>query len=478
MIENWHPSSCLGALAAATIALIALAPPVAFAQNESRVAAELRREGGELKESCTDATKLTGCVMTVATGHPLHVAFGSLAPGNGVALGAAFGTSHAPSESWRVTWSGDGVGTFGGSWRAGAYARLMHTPTDPITVVTSPADVPPPGALAVHSTAVIGLYAQTTSLQQVHFFGLGPESTRDARSVFGMRESVIGVDAIVPIRRGRVGTVLSLALVGGVGGRFVAPRDGVEDGVPATRAVFDSAMAPGLASPADFLELREGVRMSPSVAGDHLQLNYLIMSQQFVTGSSGTSSFRRYRVDLRHDMPLYGHSGGAAAHDFNSPNDCGTSPGASRCPAISRDRYGTVSARLLFVTSAAGAGRQVPLYFQPTLGGSDINGAPTLASYEDSRFRAPHLLLFQQTFEMSVWRMIGARMQVDEGTVALTRSGLSSSFRHSVSAGVTIRAGGFPMMTLSYAVGGPEGRHVTAAISTSLLGGSSRPPLD
>ena len=73
-------------------------------------------------------------------------------------------------------------------------------------------------------------------------------------------------------------------------------------------------------------------------------------------------------------MPLYGHSGGAAARDFNSPNDCGTSPGASRCPGVSRDRYGTVTARLLFVTSAAGAGRQVPLYFQPTLGGSDING--------------------------------------------------------------------------------------------------------
>lgn len=478
MTRRRPSAACLGAMAATVVALLAVFPTASFAQDETRIGAEFRREADELKENCADAKKLTGCAMTIATGHPLHVAFGTIAPGNGVAFGAAFGTSYAPNESWRITWSGDAVGTFGGSWRAGAYAKLIHTPNDAITVVTSPADAPAPGALAVRSSAVVGLFAQTTSLQRVHFFGLGPESTRDARTVFGMRQSVIGANVVAPLSDSRATRAMKLALVGEAGGRFVDLRDGVEDGVPTTNALFDDATAPGVTSQAGFLQLGEGLRMSPSIGGDHLRLNYLIMAQQFLTGSSDASSFRRYRLDLRHEIPIYGHSGGAQSREFNSPNDCGTSAGNTRCPAISRDRYGTFTARMLLVTSAAGTGRQVPIYFQPTLGGSDINGESTLASYDDSRFRAPHLLLFQQTFEMSVWRMIGARLQVDEGTVAMTRGDLSSNFRHSVSAGVTVRAGGFPMMVLSYATGGPEGHHVTAAISTSLLGGSSRPPLD
>jgi hypothetical protein len=470
------PNILAPAMLAAFVA--AAFPRAASAQDESRIAAEFRREAEELRENCSAASKLMNCAMTAATGHPLHVAFGTIAPGNGVALGAAFGTSHAPSESWRVTWSADSVATFGGSWRAGGYAKFVHTPNDTITVVTSPGDMPAPGALAVRSNAVVGLVAQITSLQRLHFFGLGPASVRDHRTVFGMRQSIVGANVVAPIGGAGAATAMNMALIGEAGGRFVSLRDGIEDGVPATSAVFDGMSAPGLLSSAGFLQLGEGVRISPSLADGHLRLNYQAMAQQFLTGSSAAASFQRYRVDLRHEIPLFGHSGGVRPREFNSPNDCGTAPGTSRCPAPSHDRYGAINARMLLVTSSAGSGAQVPFYFQPTLGGSDINGQATLASYDDSRFRAPHLLLFQQTFETSVWRMIGAWLQTDEGTVAMTRGDLTSNFRHSVSVGLTVRAGGFPVMVLSYASGGPEGRHITATISTSLLGGSSRPPLD
>jgi hypothetical protein len=472
---SWTAMAALSALA---VALVVGSANAAFAQDETRIGAEFRRETEEVRENCAAITKLTGCAMTIATGHPLHVAFGTIAPGNGVAIGAAFGTSYAPNESWRVTWSGDGVAAFGGSWRAGAYAKFIHTPNDVITVVTSPANVPAPGTLAVRPSAVIGLFAQTTSLQRMHFFGSGPNSARDQLTVFGMRQSVIGASLVAPLSNARAARVVNLAVVGEASGRFVDLRDGVESGVPTTAAIFDDLAAPGLMSRAGFLQLGEGVRISPSLAGDHVRLNYLALAQQFLTSSKDASSFRRYRLDLRHEIPLYGHSSGAQSRDFNSPNDCGSSPGANKCPAISHDRYGTLTARILFVTSAAGTGKQVPIYFQPTLGGSDVNGQATLASYDDSRFRAPNVLLFQQTFEMSVWRMIGAWLQTDEGTVGMARSDLSSSFKHSVSVGLTVRAGGFPMMVVSYATGGPEGHHITATISTSLLGGSSRPPLD
>jgi hypothetical protein len=47
---------------------------------------------------------------------------------------------------------------------------------------------------------------------------------------------------------------------------------------------------------------------------------------------------------------------------------------------------------------------------------------------------------------------------------------------HSFAAGVTLRAGGFPVINLSFAWG-REGHHVIGTLDASLLGGSGRPSL-
>lgn len=457
------------------LAILAGTTRAAAAQDETKLGGEFRLEREVLAETCAALKTVTSCAMTVATGHPVHVAFGTIAPGNGVALGAAFGTDTSPNESWRINWSGDAVRTFGGSWRAGAYATFAHTPNDTITVVTAPSAAPPPDALAVHGTAVASLFLQTTSLQNVSFFGLGPNSSRADRTVFGMRQTTIGADVVAPV--GADGPLRSWhpSVVAQLSGRFVDLRDGTATGVPTTGDRFTDATAPGLSAHTSFLQLGEGARLTPSFFNAHLRLNYLGLAQQFLTSSDGASSFQRYRIDLRHEIPLFGQSG-ASANPGNTPNDCRVSGGTSRCPAISHDRYGTVTARMLYVLS--GTSGAVPFYFQPTLGGSDINGLPILASYDDYRFRAPNLLVFQESVEVSVWRMIGAWAQVEQGTVGITRGDVWSDLKRSVAMGATIRAGGFPMMRLSWATGGPEGSHVSATISTSLLGGSSRPPLD
>ena len=43
--------------------------------------------------------------------------------------------------------------------------------------------------------------------------------------------------------------------------------------------------------------------------------------------------------------------------------------------------------------------------------------------------------------------------------------------RHTFSVGVTLRAGGLPLVELLFAWGGPEGHHTTATVSPTLLGG-------
>jgi hypothetical protein len=124
-------------------------------------------------------------------------------------------------------------------------------------------------------------------------------------------------------------------------------------------------------------------------------------------------------------------------------------------------------------------GNVVPFYVQPTLGGSDINGNPSLTSYQDFRFRAPNVLLFRESIEHSIFSLpLGVAFMADEGKVALTRGDLSSNpWVHSFSAGLTLRAGGFPQVFLLFSWGGKEGTHTIANVNTSLLGGSARPSL-
>ena len=106
-----------------------------------------------------------------------------------------------------------------------------------------------------------------------------------------------------------------------------------------------------------------------------------------------------------------------------------------------------------------------------------FNGQRVLASYEDYRFRGPRALLFQESFERALGSTpVGVWVAADQGRVARS-DGTGDTFRASYAAGLTLRAGGFPVVLLSFATGGSEGHHVALTINTSLLGGSARPSL-
>jgi hypothetical protein len=195
-------------------------------------------------------------------------------------------------------------------------------------------------------------------------------------------------------------------------------------------------------------------------------------------GSDSHYSFRRFTADLNHTFPLYRNSGSYGPKSTNGPDECGLALGATKCPAIQRNREGSIGIRLLIAESIASAGSVVPFYFQPTLGGSDINGNPWLPSYNDYRFRAPNALLLRESFEHSIWGPIGFTITADQGKVALMRSDIAfNRLAHSFSSGLTLRAGGLPAVSLAVAWAGPEAIHTLATVNNSLLGGSARPPL-
>ena len=473
----------------ATIAWLLTASPV-FAQapattatttqDEGAFHAELRREGERLGEDCSafNLKQIGSCAIALATDHPLHVAFGTLAPQNGVGFGPALVMHYTPNENWRLNWSADVVGAFSGAWRAGAYMKIVRTGVAAPVVSSGGSAQPAASAGAgIHPYPVIDVYAQTISLPTLAYFGIGPDTARDAKAYFGMRQTIIGASVIYPIAAGAAGP-LNLALLGEINNRLVDIKSSDADHLPSIEQVYNEATAPGLTDQPGVAQFGEGVRIKPSLVNGHLQLNYMTKFQQYVATDSAYS-FHRWTLDLNHEVPLYRNSARLGPRDANNPNDCARDVTAAACPSVSRNRTGTVNVRMLLSRSGVSDTASVPFYFQETLGGTDINGSRVLPSYEDYRFRGPHVLLVQESFEHSLgdWP-VGVWIASDQGRVSLQDdNGDAGTFRTTFAAGLTLRAGGFPAVLFSWATGGSEGQHVAITVSSSLLGGSARPSL-
>ena len=474
---------CLVAIWLASVAALAQDP------QESALHGELRREGERVGEACTFSFKaIPMCGYTLFTDHPLHIATGSLPPQNGFGLGGAFVWSKN-TRNWRLSWDVDAVGaTSGGAWRAGGYMKLIHTPhpkQPQIEVVTSAGESAKANDKAkdvtpfTHPYTLFNLYAQTISLNKLNYFGEGNDSSLAGASLFGMTQTIVGANAIKPVYEWPAIRKLNLALLGEINGRFVDIRGKNGESVPSIDAVYTNATAPGLSSQPGFVQMSQGVRIKPDT-GDYLKLNYTGKFEEFFAPSSSTNSFLRWTADLNHTFYLYGNAKSATTDtDQHGPDSCAHVN--DKCPEIphTRNLSGFITARLLLSESINSATSAVPFYFQQTLGGQDIDGNLTLGSYQDYRYRAPNLFLLQESFEHSIWGPFGFKFMADEGRVAVTRDDLGfSHLRHSFAAGLTLRAGAFPMVQLMFAWGGPEGHHNIFNMNSSLLGGSARPLLD
>jgi len=433
-------------------------------------------EMDKLKESC-GAFKILPCAEELFTGKPVHIAVGSIAPQNGFGAGLAY-LDHKTTDNWRISWNSDAVGSINGSWRAGFYLKFVDTHQKPIGggFGTKGKKVRVLTELPEHP--VFNLYAQAISLNKLTYFGLGPATTLAGRTFYGMTQTIVGGSAVKPFYER-----LNASLYGEVNGRFVDIRPSTGQPSPSIGTLYTEATAPGLTTHPGTLQLGEGVRIRPVFFDDFLRLNYNLAYQQFFTPGNSTFSFQRLTADLSHEFAIYKKTTRNLLPRDNNPNgpdDCSSSTETtpSACPAITRDREGTVGLRFFLAESMTPGGDVVPFYFQPTLGGVDIDGNPSLSSYQDFRFRAPNVMFFRQSLEHSIWGPLGFSFIVDEGKVALRRGDLGSNpWIHSFSAGLTLRAGGFPQVFLLFAWGGNEGTHTIANVNTSLLGGSTRPSL-
>jgi hypothetical protein len=292
-----------------------------------------------------------------------------------------------------------------------------------------------------------------------------------------MTETIVGGNVIKPFY-----ARLNASLYGEVNGRFVSIRPSRGQASLSIEQLYTEATAPGLITQPGTLQLGEGIRIRPVLAADVVRLNYGLAYEQYFTPGNSTFSFQRLTVDLGHQFALYGKTTRVLdPRPSNGPDDCALDPVTHpECPkAYVRNLEGSIGLRFFSALSMTPGGNVVPFYFQPTLGGSGIDGNSSLSSYQDYRFRAPNVMLIRESFEHSIWNLpLGFAFMADQGKIALTRGDLGANdWVHSFSTGLTLRAGGFPQVYLLFSWGGREGTHTIANINTSLLGGSYRPRL-
>src|SRR5260370_4392491 len=104
--------------------------------------------------------------------------------------------------------------------------KARYTKEPPTVVVDSPA--PARGGDLRPKSWLFSTYVQAESLNTLTYYGIGQGSSRGALAYYGMRQTIVGGNAAIP-----VWDVIGLSLFGEANGRFVSLRPGTSDKGPA-----------------------------------------------------------------------------------------------------------------------------------------------------------------------------------------------------------------------------------------------------
>jgi hypothetical protein len=441
-------------------------------------------EIGKLKKNCPFHS-VPGCLEVLFTGQPVHIAVGSIAPQNGFAAGIAYIDGHNNvSGNWRNSWNADAVVSPNLSWRTGVYLKFVDSRVKDVGIQKGTKGISADNPTGADEQPVISVYAQAITLNKLMFFGLGPDTTLSGRSFFGMQQTIAGASVVKPLNDHKV----NAGIYAEMNGRWVKIRPPSDSSLPATQRLYNEASAPGLSTQPFFLQFGVGARIRPE--WKQLHLDYDLGFRPYVATTDSRFTFARLTADLQHEFQFYGR-GFPIRRVTKGPDDCSTDqpPADSITGEVagrvktcsteySRNKVATLNIRAFTSLAMMTGDRGVPFYFQPTLGGGDVNGNPTLSSYTDYRFRAPNVLLTRESFEHTLGKWpVGFLLSADQGKVALQRGDLGSNpWIHSYATGLTVRAGGFPVFSVLFAWG-HEGTHILANVNNSLLGTGGRPSL-
>lgn len=218
---------------------------------------------------------------------------------------------------------------------------------------------------------------------EADFFGLGADSAEDDRTSYLDRGLEFGGNLwLEPIRGLRFGGEAA----------WTDPRigSGQDPRFPSTDELFDPSTIPGFENPPEFVRLGGSVSydwrdkpLRPRAGGF-----YGVKLTNFEDQDTGQFDFRQYEFDVQQYMPWM-------------------------------NRFRVLALRANVVISDADAGKEVPFFYMPNLGGGE-----RLRGFREFRFRDRNSLLLTAEYRWEAWWALEMALFADVGKVAAERRDL------------------------------------------------------
>ncbi len=351
------------------------------------------------------------CGAGFFTARPIHPTVQSIVPGGGYGVGPTLSELFNHGK-WQQEFDATGVASTRAFWLGEAKFTASH---DKFGQNNSARD-----------RFAYDIYAHARGLPLMPFYGIGPDTAKSTLVDFTERDVAAGADVFNPFSDwfGAGGRIESMWTdIGGV-------TDPTQISITSR---FNETTAPGLTSQPNLMHYE--FYAEPRWLHGLLPLDYKIGYSFYQDHDSGHYSFQRFRVNGIHTFHPTGRDS-----DF-------------------------LTIHTLLSLSYTNGSSVVPFYLQETLGGTDIDGNPTLRGFADYRFRAPDLDMIQVEYDQRVWGPIGLLGFYDVGQVALRVSDLSlAHMRQSFGFGLAVWAGNRAVFKVYLGLGSGEGTHTFIGI--------------
>ena len=312
------------------------------------------------------------------------------------------------------------------------------------------------GPICTKQVLAINLSVMHRSLQTLYFYGLGPSSP-STQYTYQQKETYGGADIRLPITDW-------LALEGQLGA--TQPSVQFTSASLASNGI-NEVTAPGIISQADFIHYAGGLRTHaqaisepatndpamtpPGVPPPPLMKHRFVfvfdnnaLQHWYADQNTGHYSFRQFTLEGRETIELH-----SVIRRFIPPNQMTTAKSILKHFCNTRKSglkvadecdFGELIIKPLLTLSApTKSSGVVPFYFQPTLGGSDIQSRTTLRGFNDYRFRAPDAAMIGVEYGVPVFYPIGALVFYEAGNVGNSISDLSFAHaRQSAGYGISL----------------------------------------
>jgi hypothetical protein len=275
---------------------------------------------------------------------------------------------------------------------------------------------------------IISPFVRRTDLHAMPFYGLGPSTLNTSTIEYREQRTEAGALASVP---------LASWVTAGGGLTFLAPS-------------IDRAPQPNFIDSQVFLRFHTPTNTRQTRYRHDARVTY----ESFADQGTGANSFHTLQLFV---LGSYELRRSISTDDFFAER---TALQNFLCqPMVGQEcRAGNFVIDALVTTSFVDAGRTIPFYLQPTLGGTDRDGLDTLRGLDDFRLRAPNRMLLQAEFYKDVNAWFGLFVFADTGAVALNAGDFGSvRWHYDYGPGIFVRAGGRIALRAFLAFGGGEG---------------------